>query len=157
MYFLQYFFNRCPFELSLRANSESYRTISEIDATPPIELLNVQIKLPAFENSMISSFPACILYMFNILLLTNGWNLRISCHYPGNSLYFLSISFQKRFPGIFPARAQYFLLPGNFLASGSFVYIFTFIVIRSEFARRYSTTDLYYTWTEQISGTECSR
>jgi hypothetical protein len=51
-------------------------------------------------------------------------------------LYFLSISFQKIFPGIFPARAQYFLLLGNFLASGSFGYTAISIKVVPEQSRK---------------------
>jgi hypothetical protein len=44
--------------------------------------------------------------------------------FPAIILAIHSIPFQKGFPGIFPARAQYFLLPGNFLASGRFEYTY---------------------------------
>ncbi len=117
MYFLPYvftiFFQPLPISVEpasdFRVIPESYRAISEIDAMLPLYTI------------MFNIVQHCTTYYATHRLFQspNGWNLRISCHYPGNSLYFLSISFQKGFPGIFPARAQYFLLPGNFLASGS--------------------------------------
>ena len=45
---------------------------------------------------------------------------QISLHFLDTWSNFLSISWQNVFPGISPAKRIKFLLPGNFLASGSY-------------------------------------